>query len=238
MAPWSGASDHEIAGWAAWHARLMVLAWGILIPLGVFAARFYKVTPEQNWPHELDNKTWWITHRWLQAIAVACMTVGLLLVLQFGSGANQSTTATIHAVFGWFLCISGWLQILVGVFRGSKGGPTDTSLRGDHYDMSPWRRWFERVHKGLGWAAVGLAIPTIVAGLQMSDAPRWMACVLVLWWTGLIAWFVRLQRTGRCIDTYQAIWGPDEGHPGNQRQPIGWGIRRYSAESWRDRSGS
>ena len=37
---------------------------------------------------------------------------------------------------------------------------------------------------------------------------------------------VVLQRRGRAIDTYQAIWGPGAEHPGNQRKPIGWGIRQ------------
>jgi hypothetical protein len=38
--------------------------------------------------------------------------------------------------------------------------------------------------------------------------------------------FARWQRAGRCIDTYQAIWGPDPAHPGNRRPPVGWGVRR------------
>ena len=48
---------------------------------------------------------------------------------------------------------------------------------------------------------------------------------------------VRLQRAGRCIDTYQAIWGPDPCHPGNSRGVIGWGIRRYTAVEFRRRFG-
>ena len=38
LAPLSGAATHAIAPWAAWHSRLMVLAWGVLVPLGVLAA--------------------------------------------------------------------------------------------------------------------------------------------------------------------------------------------------------
>jgi hypothetical protein len=37
---------------------------------------------------------------------------------------------------------------------------------------------------------------------------------------------VSLQRAGRCIDTYQAIWGLDPDLPGNRRRPIGFGIVR------------
>jgi hypothetical protein len=42
----------------------------------------------------------------------------------------------------------------------------------------------------------------------------------------LIVCAVRLERAGRCIDTYQAIWGPDLKHPGNQRLHVGWGMLR------------
>lgn len=234
--PLSGATTHSIATWTAWHARLMVLSWGILVPVGVFAARFYKVLPTQNWPEELDNRNWWNAHRWFQGTAVLSMTAGLALA--FGADRGESAAETVHVALGWFLCLAGWLQVLAGVFRGSKGGPTDVLLRGDHYDMSPWRLWFERLHKGLGWVAVVVAVPTIALGLKVSDAPRWMAVVLIVWWTGLAVWFVRLQMRGRCIDTYQAIWGPDELHPGNRIQPIGWGISRYTARTWRKRPGS
>ena len=64
---------------------------------------------------------------------------------------------------------------------------------------------------------------------NVADAPRWMAVVLALWWLALLMLFVWLQLNERCIDTYQAIWGPDSRHPGNQRKPIGWGIRRPMA---------
>jgi hypothetical protein len=53
-----------------------------------------------------------------------------------------------------------------------------------------------------------------------------MPLVLALWWALLGAAFARWQRAGRCIDTYQAIWGPDPAHPGNRRPPVGWGVRR------------
>lgn len=234
--PWSGATTHGIATSTAWHARLMVLSWAILMPLGAFAARFYKVLPTQNWPEALDNSTWWNAHRWMQGTAVLCMTAGLVLV--FAAGRGDGAAANVHGTLGWLLCIAAWLQVLAGVFRGSKGGPADVRLRGDHYDMSSRRLWFERLHKGLGWMAIVAAIPTIALGLKVSDAPRWMACVLIAWWAALAVWFVRLQMQGRCIDTYQAIWGPDEAHPGNRVPPIGWGISRYTTRTWRQRATS
>lgn len=233
--PISGATTHHIATLTAWHARLMVLSWGILFPLGAFAARFYKIRPCQAWPEELDDKTWWHAHRWTQGIALAVMTAGVALGVATATMASMA--ASLHAVLGWLLCITGWLQLAAGLARGSKGGPTDKRMRGDHYDMTPRRLVFERCHKAAGWLAILMAAPTIVIGLLIADAPRWMAIVLMLWWISLGAFFVLMHRQGRCVDTYQAIWGPGLDHPGNRIKPVGWGVRRYTAESWRRRPG-
>ena len=224
--PLSGATTHVIETAVAWHARLMVLAWGVLLPLGALAARFFKVLPGQDWPRVLDAKPWWHAHRLLQWSGVALMTLALALVLARHGAPGQAPTAVAHVWLGWLLAAAAWLQVAAGHARGSKGGPTAAGLRGDHYDMTPRRVRFERLHKGLGWAALAGARACIGLGLLAGDAPRWMPLGLALWWALLGTAFVRLQRAGRCIDTYQAIWGPDPAHPGNRCPPVGWGVRR------------
>lgn len=222
--PLSGSADHLIASWAFWHARCMVLAWGVLLPLGALTARFFKVLPAQDWPRRLDHPAWWHAHRALQWSGVAFMALGLWQV--WGHASGVSPLARWHAALGWAVCALGAVQIAGGLMRGSKGGPTAARMRGDHYDMTPWRCHFERTHKTLGWLAVLMAVAVMVIGLALADAPRWMALTLALWWLALAVAFTRLQRAGRCIDTYQAIWGPDPQHPGNRLRPIGWGVRR------------
>lgn len=230
LLPLSGSNAHEISARISWHARLMVLCWGVALPLGVLVARFFKVMPGQDWPRVLDNPRWWKAHLHGQSWAVLLAGVGVALV--WGQAGRASLSAQVHGVLGWTVMGLGVLQALGGMARGSKGGPTDRNLRGDHYDMTPWRNGFERAHKSLGYLALLLATVTLALGLSVADAPRWMALGLALWWMALIAAFVRLQATGRCIDTYQAIWGPDPAHPGNRVAPIGWGIGRYSAASF------
>lgn len=229
LTPLSGSAEHLIQPWAYWHARCMVLGWAVLLPLGALAARYFKIAPKQRWPEHLDHKAWWHSHRVLQWAGIVAMSVGAALA--FGQGRGASTAARLHAWAGWALVAAGWLQIVGGLCRGSKGGPTDVQMRGDHYDMTPYRIAFERLHKGLGWLAVLSAVAVIALGLQLADAPRWMAAMLAAWWSllALVAW--RWQRQGRCIDTYQAIWGPDPRHPGNRLQPIGWGVRRPHSAS-------
>ena len=214
--PLSGSSEHSIAPWAYWHARAMVLGWGILLPLGALLARFYKVTRSQNWPAELDNKTWWHGHLALQYAGVALVTVGA--VLSFNNSQQASTAAQLHAWAGWALLAAAWLQVAAGWLRGSKGGPTDSRLRGDHYDMTRRRVVFEHLHKSMGWTALLVSVGVIVSGLVLVDAPRWMLLVLCVWWLVLVAGFVALQKRRSGIDTYQAIWGPDLRHPGNQKK--------------------
>lgn len=224
LTPLSGSTLHSLEPWAVWHARSMVLAWGVLLPLGVLAARYFKVTPRQRWPEQLDNQAWWHAHRGLQWAGVLVMTLGAALA--WGQGGAPGRAAQWHAGAGWALVALGWLQAIGGLVRGSKGGPRDDALRGDHYDMTTHRVWFERLHKALGWTALVAAVAVTALGLAVADAPRWMALALAAWWLALALAAWRWQRQGRCVDTYQAIWGPDPRHPGNRRRPIGWGVRR------------
>jgi hypothetical protein len=214
LSPLSGAATHHLDVRVVWHARLMVLAWAILLPLGAIAARFFKVTPGQDWPRVVDNRAWWHAHQALQYGGALLMLAGAALA--WNSAAPVSTVGNLHGYLGWSVVALGALQVVSAWLRGSKGGPTDQQMRGDHYDMTSHRVWFERIHKTCGWTAIGLAVLTVILGLWAADAPRWMAVVLALWWLALLAWAVGLERTGRRINTYQAIWGPDMKHPGNQ----------------------
>lgn len=212
--------SHAVGLAVSWHGRAMVLAWGVLAPVAVLIARFYKVLPGQDWPRELDNQLWWRVHWIGQSIVLALTLVGAALIL---SGTVPSNP---HGVLGYAVLLLVMAQVTLGFFRGTKGGPTAPSLRGDHYDMTPWRRMFEVVHKSIGYLLILLAVLTILLGLWDANAPRWMWLTLAIWWAALIAAAVHLQRSGRAVDTYQAIWGPSRMHPGNRRRPNGWMMRR------------
>lgn len=226
LRPLSGAAAHHVPGWMAWHGRAMALAWGVMLPLGVLVARYYKVTAGQRWPAVLDNKRWWRAHLALQYGGVLLMTLGLAIVLS--GTAGRAPWRNLHSLFGWSIVLLAWLQLAGGNLRGSKGGPQPdgTVLRGDHYDMTPRRLRFEWVHKCLGYGLLLLSSLTIFLGLALADAPLWMWLALAGWTLLYVLAWMWLQRRGRCLDTYQAIWGPDPVHPGNHVPPVGWGIRR------------
>lgn len=232
LASLSGAASHQIEGALAWHGRVMVIAWSVLAPVALLWARYWKIAPQQDFPRVLDDKRWWHAHRGLQTLAALLTLIAIALALN--SPTSAATTAgpwrvsQIHGWLGWAVVAALMAQLIHGLMRGSKGGPTDAQMRGDHYDMTPRRLAFERVHKSLGWLTLLAAWLATLLGLWAADAPRWMLVMITLWWSVLLAALLRWQRAGRCVDTYQAIWGLGADLPGMSIAPIGWGVRRYT----------
>lgn len=216
---------HEVGFAVSWHGRAMVLGWGVLAPLAVLIARFFKVMPGQDWPRVLDNQVWWRCHWISQSVVLALSVLGLVLVLPSDPG-----TMSVHGWLGYAVLVGLAIQFWLGYARGTKGGPTAPSpagdWRGDHYDMTPWRRRFELVHKSVGYTVLVLAVVVILLGLWKANAPHWMWLLLALWWPMLLIAAMVFQRRGMAIDTYQAIWGLDASHPGNAGPAPGWGVRR------------
>lgn len=229
LSPVDPSRAHEVGFAISWHARSMVLGWGVLAPLAVIVARFLKIMPGQDWPRELDNPVWWRSHWIGQSIVFALSIIALILVMP-----ADFSQMSLHRWMGYGVLLGMVVQVALGVFRGSKGGPTapaaDGSLRGHHYDMTPRRLCFEALHKTVGYGVLFLAAGTILMGLWDTNGPRWMWLAIMVWWVVLIVLFCILQRRGMAVDTYQAIWGPDPAHPGNQRPAPKWGVRRPGSE--------
>ena len=218
LEPIDAARAHDLGWNLKWHGRFMVIAWGVLVPFGVIAARFFKVLPKQNFPSVVESLLWWRTHLFAQISALALMGVGLWIVLARTTSSTSGTGSLgLHLALGWVVLALGAAQGLSGLMRGSKGGPTDPRgrLRGDHYDMTRRRLVFEAVHKTLGYSALGLSMAAVLTGMWQANAPHWMWLLIPGWWLGLIMTFVWFTRRGMVVDTYLALWGPDPQHPGN-----------------------
>lgn len=225
LAPLDPSRAHEVGAAVSWHARSMVLAWGFIAPLAVLIARYFKIMPGQDWPRELDNQTWWRCHWMGQTIVVLITVVAIVIVMP-----ADLKSLDAHTGVGYGVLFALLAQVLLGIFRGSKGGPTSPdengSVRGHHYDMTPRRKTFETWHKSLGYLTLLLAMLAIFLGLWKANGPNWMWLCLACWWLALIIAFIVLQKRGRAVDTYQAIWGDDPIHPGNSAPTPGWGVRR------------
>lgn len=191
---------------------------GNLLPLGVFVARFLKIWTKQKWPEQLDSKNWWIGHLALQWTGALLVLIGFGLVWSINSGLSSQDNS--HRWFGTIALALLVIQVLSGVLRGSKGGPTnpapDGTWWGDHYNMSRRRVIFEYCHKSLGYLALLCAVVAIMTGLWEVNAQRWIVALISLWWLVLMSFSIVYQRGKRAVDTYQAIWGPDEKHPGTR----------------------
>ena len=232
IAPIDKDRAHEIGLLISWHARLMMLAWGGILPFAIFAARYLKILPWQNWPKELDNQLWWYIHSFGLAGAYVLGLVGVCLALLASSPYDNLHLYDFHTILGYTLIGLGTIQILLGIFRGTKGGPTDPrsdgSLSGDHYDMTQRRLIFEHLHRCLGYLTLIIAFITILSGMWKVNASRWMWLVFVSWWVVLGCLSIFMQFRGRAFDTYQAIWGPAADLPGNKMKKMGWATMRPS----------
>ena len=219
FAPFDGGLHRDFSNLVYWHGRLMILAWGVLFPIGILAARFFKIMPGQDWPQELDNKTWWHTHLTTQYGGGLALLLGLALILS--APENQGVSSLAHTALGWVTILMAAVQFAGGWLRGTTGGPTirspDGSSFGDHYNMTPRRKAFEAIHKSVGLLAVVVAVVATLSGLYFVGAPVWMVLTIVVWWIILGLLFGILQKRGYQRETYQAIWGPDPAHPGNQK---------------------
>ncbi len=211
------------------HALLMFSIWFVLVPAALLIIRFGKPQPSAfgipRGTTRFDTKLlWWTLHYSLLYSALALAIAAALLAIYLSGGFS----GTLHAWFGGGTILLGMLQIVSAWFRGSHGGkqgtesdPEDPSTwRGDHFDMTARRRWFEAYHKTAGYLTVAAAVGALATGLSQ------------LWITGIAIAFILvviiglllatvLQAFGFNIDTYQSVYGNHPEHPFNKaRNPV------------------
>jgi len=236
LTPISGATEHLVPVSVAWHGRLMVFTWALLMPAAVIVARYFKITPRQRWPQRLDNPFWFITHRRLGYLVTVLTLVGLSFILA-RRGGEYAPWRSFHTSLGWIVIAFAIFQLVGSLARGTHGGPVNPFTRqrrppeewpGDHFSMTGRRIVFEYSHKAIGYVLIPMAVVAVETGLREADAPIWMWLVIALWWLLCAIVFFSLQLVVGCIDTYQAIWGLDQSLPGYRRRPIGMGITRLA----------
>lgn len=130
-----------------WHAGLMLLSWGVLLPLGAIMAATLKTFGPKS--------MWFQLHRATQTLGLLLATVGFFLaVAKFDSLPSGDS----HKRFGIVVMVLGWLQPINALVRPHppESGEKPTVLR----------RVWEFVHHVVGWVCVGLAVSTIVQGLS------------------------------------------------------------------------
>lgn len=206
------------------HALLMVTVWFVLVPIGVIAIRFFKPRPTpygiERGTHRFDRKLiWWTIHYSVLYLAIGLSLLSMSIALYVSRGFSGSA----HAIFGLATIGTGALQIVSAWFRGSHGGkhgvasdPDDPSTwRGDHFDMTPHRIWFESYHRTAGYFAIAFACAAAGSGLMRYWMPA-LAAALGAAIVAILILCIVLEGRGFRHDTYRSVYGNHPDNPYNR----------------------
>src|SRR5690606_1573231 len=112
--PLRGDTFIELAEPTRLHGLLMALAVGVLLPLSVLLARYFKILPRQDWPRELSRRFWWSSHLAFVYCATVAAAAAMVLVVM-ARPENSDHAAHGHAWIGWVsialllaLLVNGW----------------------------------------------------------------------------------------------------------------------------------
>ena len=207
-----------------YHALLMIGIWFVLVPIGVMATRFFKPIPTtygiERETGRLDPKLiWWTIHYGVLYAAIGLALAGVTVAIVVSGGLSGS----MHSIWGFAAILFGCLQIVSAWFRGTHGGkhgadsdPDDPSTwRGDHFDMTRQRRWFEAYHKVTGYFVIALALGAATTGLMQFWMPV-IAIALGVILLALLLLFVFLESKGYRQDTYRSVYGNHPDNPYNK----------------------
>jgi len=136
------------------HMLCMVLSWGFLLPLGVI------------WAHGARNYTrtccgspvWFQGHRIVQSLGWLLQLLGFICILIHKSTGGARHFSSGHEVVGLIVVILGTLQPLNAQLR-------HLPFVGHGEPKTPYRRYWEWLHKGCGYSAVIGGFINILLGI-------------------------------------------------------------------------
>ncbi len=208
-----------------YHAWLMFATWAVLVPAIVLITRFAKPapTPYGSISRPYEPLVWFVLHRYGLFVCMVLSTGGGLVAVIVSLGFS----ASLHSFFGVATVVLGLFQVAVAALRGSRGGKygadgtlnDEATWRGDHYDMTPQRRWFEAVHKQVGYFTLAMALGAIATGLAQYWIPEIGMALAVVICAALVSCIV-LEGTGRRHDTYHSYYGNHPDHPYNRQRGL------------------
>ena len=151
------------------HAILMITGWGVLLPLGVAMANTLRTF----------GPVWYHIHRIIQVVGLVLATAGFIIaVTQFEALNLEDNVHRFHRGLGIAVMVFGWFQPLNALIRphAPEKGESKPLLR----------LGWEILHKGLGYAAILIAVVVIFLGLRIGeDFPPFADDNNVSTWRGL-----------------------------------------------------
>jgi hypothetical protein len=167
------------------HGVIMTLAWAVLIPLGIFMARFGK--------QRFDKGKWFKVHRATVASASLMTLVAFALAFkQVQDGEGGYTNGDRHTFLGLFVVFGGAVVMpVLGAVRPHATEPGE--------EKETKRFVWELVHKNLGKIVGLVAVLNLMMGWSMvseEDLSKVIIAVLVI----LALSFVGLEASGFSSD--------------------------------------
>ena len=145
------------------HGIFMVITWALLIPAGIFCARFLK--------HK--DPLWFKLHQGIQS-AGSLLGIAAFVIAIFGATSDHFSFG--HAIIGLIVTILAVTQPIGAAFRPGKDASS--------------RRTFNLLHWWFGRLAVLLAWINIMTGLNVNNTGTALYIVIAIWYVIVICAFV------------------------------------------------
>ncbi|XP_010909034.3 cytochrome b561 and DOMON domain-containing protein At3g07570, partial [Elaeis guineensis] len=129
------------------HAILVMLGWGVLMPIGMMMARYFK---------QFDP-FWFYSHISIQGIGFLLGVAGIILGFKLGDDEGEGDIDT-HKNLGIFILVFGCLQVMAFLARPGKDAKV--------------RRYWNWYHYWVGRAAIACAVGNIFYGLDLAGEDR------------------------------------------------------------------
>ena len=158
--------DEGMNGKFVAHGWFMAAAWAVMIPFGIFSARYARsppgAPPSRSDAVETVRRGWFKLHVWLNSIGLVSALIGGLLSYsaveeELGDGMHLRSA---HAYWGAATLLLGINQPLNAFTRPPAPGPGE--------EKSKERRRWEKVHRFLAWAALMLSIVAMDTGTEAA----------------------------------------------------------------------
>lgn len=127
------------------HAAMMIVAWFVFVPAGIFIARFLKSA----------LGVWWFRlHAILMSSAVIFVIIGLILIIMaLKSSSGETLAEGAHPILGFFIIALMLVQSIWGVVIDRLFDP-----------LRKYVPWHDQVHWWLGRVVFILAIANSIYG--------------------------------------------------------------------------
>ncbi|KAL4579311.1 hypothetical protein LXL04_015452 [Taraxacum kok-saghyz] len=139
----SAEAEEDLRPVLAVHGFMMFLAWGILLPGGILAARYTK---------HLTGEIWFKIHVYSQYSGLVITFLGILFAVAELRGFHLES---LHVKFGILTILTGCIQPINAYFRPKK-----------NENPSPKRAIWEFVHMYTGRSAIVIGIFALISGMK------------------------------------------------------------------------